>query len=45
MRTTFDMLADFLENQSKLQKEALIRSDLCMVALYSPNMGLPVGAK
>jgi hypothetical protein len=45
MRTNFDMLADFLENQFKVQKEALIRSDLCMVALYSPNMGFPVGAK
>jgi len=39
------MLADFLENQVKVQKEALIRSDLCMVALYSPNMGFSVGAE
>jgi hypothetical protein len=39
------MLADFLENQVKVQKEALIRSDLCLVTPYSPNMRFSVGAK
>ena len=39
------MLADFLEKQVKVQKEALSRRDICMVTSYSPSMGFSVGAE
>jgi len=37
-RPTFGVLANCLEKHVKVQKEALIRSDLSMVTLYSPHM-------
>jgi predicted Rossmann fold nucleotide-binding protein DprA/Smf involved in DNA uptake len=38
------VLADSLEKQVKVQKEALSRGDLCLVTPYSPNAGFSVGA-
>jgi predicted Rossmann fold nucleotide-binding protein DprA/Smf involved in DNA uptake len=38
------VLADSLEKQVKSRKEALSRSDLCLVTPYSPNAGFSVGA-
>jgi predicted Rossmann fold nucleotide-binding protein DprA/Smf involved in DNA uptake len=42
--TAVGVLADSLEKQVKLQKEALSRGDLCLVTPYSPNAGFSVGA-
>ncbi|GAB4549886.1 MAG: hypothetical protein Fur0016_03850 [Anaerolineales bacterium] len=38
------VLADSLERQVRVQKEALRRGDLCLVTPYSPNAGFSVGA-
>jgi DNA processing protein len=38
------VLADNLEKQVKVQKEALGRRDLCLVTPYNPNAGFSVGA-
>lgn len=42
--TAVGVLADSLEKQVKVQKEALSRGDLCLVTPYSPNAGFSVGA-
>lgn len=42
--TAVGVLADGLEKQVKVQKEALSRRDLCLVTSYSPNAGFSVGA-
>jgi len=42
--TAVGVLADSLERQVKVQKEALSRGDLCLVTPYSPNAGFSVGA-
>lgn len=42
--TAVSVLADSLEKQVKVQKEALSRGDLCLVTPYSPNAGFSVGA-
>lgn len=38
------VLADSLERQAKLWREALKRGDLCLVTPYSPNAGFSIGA-
>ncbi|MDL1912719.1 DNA-processing protein DprA [Chloroflexi bacterium CFX6] len=42
--TAVSVVADGLEKQVKVQKEALSRGDLCLVTPYSPNAGFSVGA-
>lgn len=42
--TAVGVLADSLEKQVKVQKEALTRGDLCLVTPYSPSAGFSVGA-
>lgn len=42
--TAVSVLADSLEKQVKVRKEALSRGDLCLVTPYSPNAGFSVGA-
>ncbi len=42
--TAVGVLADSLEKQVKVRKEALSRGDLCLVTPYSPNAGFSVGA-
>ena len=42
--TAVSVLADSLERQVKVQKEALSRGDLCLVTPYSPSAGFSVGA-
>jgi len=42
--TAVGVLADNLEKQVKVRKEALSRGDLCLVTPYSPNAGFSVGA-
>jgi predicted Rossmann fold nucleotide-binding protein DprA/Smf involved in DNA uptake len=42
--TAVSVLADSLEKQVKVQKDALKRGDLCLVTPYSPNAGFSVGA-
>lgn len=42
--TAVGVLADSLEKQVKVRKEALSRGDLCLVMPYSPNAGFSVGA-
>lgn len=42
--TAVGVLADSLEKQVKVQKDALSRGDLCLVTPYSPNAGFSVGA-
>lgn len=42
--TAVGVLADSLEKQVKVQKDALRRGDLCLVTPYSPNAGFSVGA-
>lgn len=42
--TAVSVLADNLERQARVQKEALRRGDLCLVTPYSPNVGFSVGA-
>lgn len=42
--TAVGVLADSLEKQVKVQKEALSRGDLCLVTPYNPNAGFSVGA-
>ena len=42
--TAVGVLADGLEKQAKVQKEALRGGDLCLVTPYSPNAGFSVGA-
>jgi len=42
--TAVGVLADSLEKQVKVQKEALCRGDLCLVTPYSPSAGFSVGA-
>jgi len=42
--TAVGVLADSLERQVKVQKEALSRGDLCLVTPYSPDAGFSVGA-
>lgn len=42
--TVVGVLADSLEKQVKVQKEALRRGDLCLVTPYSPNARFSVGA-
>jgi predicted Rossmann fold nucleotide-binding protein DprA/Smf involved in DNA uptake len=42
--TAVGVLADSLEKQARVQKEALGRGDLCLVTPYSPNAGFSVGA-
>ncbi len=42
--TAVGVLADSLERQAKVQKEALSRGDLCIVTPHSPNAGFSVGA-
>lgn len=42
--TAVSVVADSLEKQVKVQKEALSRGDLCLVTPYSPNAGFSVGA-
>ena len=42
--TAVSVLADSLEKQVKVQKEAVSRGDLCLVTPYSPNAGFSVGA-
>ncbi len=42
--TAVSVLADSLEKQVKVQKEALSRGDLCLVTPYSPSAGFSVGA-
>ena len=42
--TAVSVLADSLEKQVKVQKDALSRGDLCLVTPYSPNAGFSVGA-
>jgi predicted Rossmann fold nucleotide-binding protein DprA/Smf involved in DNA uptake len=42
--TAVSVLADSLEKQVKIQKEALSRGDLCLVTPYNPNAGFSVGA-
>jgi predicted Rossmann fold nucleotide-binding protein DprA/Smf involved in DNA uptake len=42
--TAVSVLADSLEKQVKVQKEALKRGDLCLVTPYNPNAGFSVGA-
>ena len=39
--TAVGVLADSLEKQVRVQKEALSRGDLCLVTPYSPNAGFP----
>ena len=42
--TAVSVLADSLEKQVKVKKEALKRGDLCLVTPYNPNAGFSVGA-
>ncbi len=42
--TAVGVLADSLEKQVKVRKEALKMGDLCLVTPYSPNAGFSVGA-
>jgi len=42
--TAVSVLADSLEKQVKVRKEALKMGDLCLVTPYSPNAGFSVGA-
>lgn len=42
--TAVSVLADSLEKQVKVQKEAWSRGDLCLVTPYIPNAGFSVGA-
>ncbi|MFZ5911847.1 MAG: DNA-processing protein DprA [Chloroflexota bacterium] len=42
--TAVGVLADSLERQARVQKEALGCGDLCLVTPYSPNAGFSVGA-
>jgi len=42
--TAVGVVADSLEKQVKVQKEALSRGDLCLVTPYSPSAGFSVGA-
>ena len=42
--TAVGVLADSLERQVKVQKEALSRGDLCLVTPYNPSAGFSVGS-
>ena len=42
--TAVSVLADSLEKQVKVRKEAVKMGDLCLVTPYSPNAGFSVGA-